>query len=185
VFSAIALEDAEMTELEAWGTPAFLIVPNAAHRLDAKIWKDRYPSMRVVCPPGARDKVAEVVPVDATVADLGEGVTYGVLEGTAEREAYLVVRSAAGATVVLNVVVMNMRSLPGFGGFMMGLFGFTGPAPKVTFPAKRFVIDARAAARTHLERLAATPGLVRVVVSHGAPITDAPARALRAAAAGL
>jgi hypothetical protein len=185
VFSAIALDAAEMKELEAWGTPAFLVVPNAAHRMDAKIWKDRYPSLCVVCPPGARDKVAETVGVDAAEVDLGAGAVYGVVEGTAAREAYLLVRSAEGATLVLNDIVMNMRSLPGFGGFVMGLFGFTSPAPKVTSPAKRFIVADRAAARAHLERLAATKDLVRIIVSHGEPVREAPGDALRAAAAAL
>src|SRR6187401_3081037 len=64
VFSAIALDDDEMAGLEAFGRPAFLIVPSDKHRLDAKIWKDRYPAMQVVAPAGAREKVEEVVKVD-------------------------------------------------------------------------------------------------------------------------
>ena len=48
VFSAIALDDDEMRQLEEFGRPAFLVVPSDKHRLDAKIWKDRYPSMQVV-----------------------------------------------------------------------------------------------------------------------------------------
>jgi hypothetical protein len=185
IFSALALDEAEMKELEAWGKPAVLIVPNAGHRLDARIFKDRYPSMRVVCPPGAKEKVAEVVPVDATEVDLGEGVTYGVVDGTDARDAYFIVRSSSGTTLVLNDILMNMRKLPGFGGFMMGLFGFTSPAPKVTAPTKRFLVTDASALRAHLEKLATTPGLARVIVSHGAPITSSPAEALRAAASSL
>src|SRR5262252_5241275 len=48
IHNAIALDDAEMTEVEAWGKPSFLIVPNGGHRMDAKIFKDRYPSLRVI-----------------------------------------------------------------------------------------------------------------------------------------
>src|SRR6266404_9421847 len=40
VYSAIALDEDEMAELEAYGHPAYLIVPSDKHRLDAKIWKD-------------------------------------------------------------------------------------------------------------------------------------------------
>jgi hypothetical protein len=61
IHNAIALDDDEMKQLEAWGTPTFLIVPSGAHRMDAKIFKDRYPSMRVIAPPGGRKKVEEVV----------------------------------------------------------------------------------------------------------------------------
>jgi hypothetical protein len=57
VFSAIALDEVEMAALEAFGRPTFLIVPSDKHRLDAKIWKDRYPEIQVVAPEGARTKV--------------------------------------------------------------------------------------------------------------------------------
>lgn len=66
IYSAIALDEDEMQALEAYGTPAFLVVPNNLHRLDAKIWRDRYPAMKVLAPVGVREKVQEVVPVDAT-----------------------------------------------------------------------------------------------------------------------
>src|SRR5471030_2015605 len=59
VFSAIALDEDEMAALEAYGRPAFLIVPSDKHRLDAKIWKDRYPEMRVVAPEGAQAGVSK------------------------------------------------------------------------------------------------------------------------------
>src|SRR6185369_5421525 len=65
VFSAIALDEDEMAALEAYGDPAYLIVPSDKHRLDAKIWKDRYPALLVVAPEGARAKVEEIVPVDS------------------------------------------------------------------------------------------------------------------------
>src|SRR5258706_6549816 len=56
VFSAVALDEEEMRALEEFGAPAFLIVPNDPHRLDSKIWKDRYPGMRVIAPKGSREK---------------------------------------------------------------------------------------------------------------------------------
>jgi hypothetical protein len=64
IYSAIALDPAGMARLESFGQPAFLIVPSDLHRLDARIYKDRYPAMKVVAPQGARKKVEEVVPVD-------------------------------------------------------------------------------------------------------------------------
>src|SRR5687767_1929748 len=72
VYSAIALEEESMRRLEAFGRPAFLIVPNDHHRLDARIWKARYPQMKVLAPEGARAKVAKIVPVDATATDFGD-----------------------------------------------------------------------------------------------------------------
>ncbi len=70
VYSAIALDEAEMRALEAFGEPSFLVVPNGIHRMDAKIWKDRYPQLRVIAPAGVKKQVAEVVPVDDSAPQL-------------------------------------------------------------------------------------------------------------------
>jgi hypothetical protein len=186
VHNAIALGDAEMKEIEAWGKPAILLVPNGGHRMDAKIWKDRYPDARVIAPPGARAKVAEIVKVDEDGTSLGDqSVRYEILEGTKEREGVLTVKSGAETTLVFNDALMNMHSLPGFGGFMMGLIGFTGPALKVSFPARMAIVADKKALRAHLERLAGTDGLARIDVCHGEPVTEKAAVALRTAAAAL
>lgn len=72
IFNAVALDEDAMRRLEDFGKPAFLVVPNGHHRLDAKIWKDRYPEMQVITPAGAREKVGQAVPVDATRADFND-----------------------------------------------------------------------------------------------------------------
>ncbi len=186
IHNGIALDDGEMKELESWGTPAFLVVPSGAHRMDARIFKNRYPDMRVVGPLGAKKKIDEVVKVDATEVDFGDAnVRYELVAGTAEREGVLVVRSKGGTSLVFNDALMNMQKLPGFGGFMMGLIGFTGPKPKVSGPARIAVVKDKKALRADLEKRAVTPDLVRIEVGHGNSITSEPAAALRAAAAGL
>ena len=43
VFSPVALHEPAMREIEALGAPRFIVVPNGFHRLDAGIWKQRYP----------------------------------------------------------------------------------------------------------------------------------------------
>ncbi|HEV3189024.1 MAG TPA: hypothetical protein VGY54_00935, partial [Polyangiaceae bacterium] len=90
IHNGIALDDGEMKELEAWGTPAFLVVPSGAHRMDAKIYKNRYPGIRVVGPVGAKAKIEEVVKVDASEVDFGDAnVRYELVAGTGEREGVL------------------------------------------------------------------------------------------------
>jgi hypothetical protein len=186
IHNGIALGDAEMKELEAFGRPAFLIVPNAGHRLDARIYKDRYPDLVVVAPPGARAKVEEVVKVDTSEPDFGDpNLRYEVLEGTAGREGVLSVRTPAGVTLVMNDVISNMRRPKGFKGVMVAMFGFTGPVPKVSPLPRMLLVKDKKALRAHLERLAATEGLARLIVAHGA-LVERPADAIRAAAqAGL
>jgi hypothetical protein len=186
IHNGIALGEPEMKELQAWGTPAFLIVPSGAHRLDAKIFKDRYPGMRVIGPRGAKKKIDEIVKTDAAEGDFGDpDFRYELVDGTGEGEGALIVRSKSGTTLVLNDVLMNMQTLPGFGGFMMGLFGFTGPKPKVSGPARMLVVKDKKALRADLEKRATTPNLIRIEVGHGDAITSNPAGALRNAAATL
>src|SRR5688572_2629761 len=61
IYSAIALEESEMAKLEALGTPSYLIVPSAIHRLDIKGYCERYPELVVLAPRGSRAKVDELV----------------------------------------------------------------------------------------------------------------------------
>jgi len=111
VFSAIALNEEEMTKLEAYGSPAFLVVPSDKHRLDAKPWKNRYPAMQVVTPEGARAKVEDVVPVDTVAPRFDDAnVQFVTVPGTRGHEAALVVRTPNGTTLVLNDLVGNIRT---------------------------------------------------------------------------
>src|ERR1044071_493254 len=54
IHNGIALAEPEMKEIEAFGKPEILIVPNGFHRLDCKVFKQRYPDVRVLCPAQAR-----------------------------------------------------------------------------------------------------------------------------------
>ena len=98
VWSAIALDEQEMATFEAFGRPAFLIVPNDHHRLDARAWKDRYPQMQVVAPGGSRAKVEAVVPVDTTAPDFGDPrVERGSLQFARLQRSHPLVRRAQAA----------------------------------------------------------------------------------------
>jgi hypothetical protein len=180
VHNAIALEEPLMQEIESFGKPAVIVVPNGFHRLDAKVYKARYPEAKVYCPEGARKKVAQVVSVDGNYDDAphDEHVSFAHLEGTKKGEGVLVVRSNGGATVTLNDALCN---LPPTGGFMGFLFGPTGH-PSVARVARWLVMKEKASFKDHLTRLAATPALARLIVSHGRMVESGAADALRAAA---
>jgi len=184
VYNAIALDDAEMQTLEAWGRPAFLVVPSAGHRNDAKIWKQRYPEMKVIAPAGAKKRVEEVVPVDDTRGDFGDPtVRFVAPDCTEARDCLLEVHSARGVTLIINDLVVNMPHVRGIGGLIFRLLGFTGPSPKVAPIARMMLVRDRAGLKSLLEQLAERKNLVRVVMSHGHPIERDCAGALRAAAA--
>ncbi len=180
IWSAMALREPEMAEIEALGDPAFLIVPGIAHRLDVKPWKRRYPRAQVVCAPGARDAVTEVVPVDAIGDVLDDAdVRFETVPGVEEKEAALVLRRASGTTLVVNDILANVRHPHGLGAQIMArLFGFGVDRAKMPWMAARMFVKDRAALAGAFRRWAREPRLVRIVVSHGDVITDEPAAVL-------
>ncbi len=186
VWSAIALDEAEMAKLEAVGRPAFLIVPNDHHRLDAAAWKQRYPAIVVVAPPGAREKVADAVAVDTTSPDFADtDVQLVEVAGTRGQEAALVVRRGGDTTLVLNDIVANIHHPSGFGGWLLGLMGFAGDEAQVPAPTRMMMVKDTDALRAQLLRWADDASLKRIVVSHGEVIEDRPQQVLRELAATL
>jgi len=169
IFSAIALDEAGMQEVEAVGKPSFLIVPNGHHRLDAPAWKKRYPKLKVICPPGAKQSVAEAVPVDATDDILGDqDVDFITVGGTGEAEAALVVRRSGGTTLIVNDVVANVRNPRGLGAKVMArLFGFGVKHPQVPSVVKRALVKDKNVLARQLRRWSKLAGLVRIIPSHG------------------
>lgn len=182
----IALEEPLMQEIERWGRPAFLVVPNGWHRLDCVVFKERYPEARIVCPAGSRKKVEEVVPVELTYEAFpgDETVTLAHVTGLRDVEGVLSVRSDDGVTLVFNDLVFNVPHMPGLGGMVLRLLGSSG-GPRVTRVMRVLAVKDRHAVREHLLALASTPGLVRVVPGHGDVITQDAAATLRAVADAL
>ena len=186
VWSAIALDDAAMATFEAFGRPAFLVVPNDHHRLDAKAWKNRYPELKVIAPEGAREKIADVVAVDTTSPDFGDpGVTFVTVPGTSAHESALVVRRERGTTLVLNDLVGNIHAASGIDGWLLRLAGFAGDDAQIPRVVKMALVKDAADLRAQLLEWAELPGLRRIIVSHGDPIESEPRRTLRDLAASL
>lgn len=186
IFSAIALDDDEMAALEGYGRPAFLIVPSDKHRLDAKIWKDRYPLMQVATPEGARVKVEETVHIDTVAPRFDDpNLQFMAVPGTRGHEAALVVRTKNGTTLVLNDLVGNIRNESGFGGWLLRLAGFAGEEPHIPKVVKMMLVEDTAALRAQLLEWAEIESLKRILVSHGSPIEDNPRQTLRDLARSL
>lgn len=187
IHSAIAVDDGAVAEIEAWGRPAVLLVPNGYHRLDAPAYLDRYPDLEVRCPKGARPKVEAVVRVDGDYDGFDGGPTVRLehLDGVRKAEGVVTVRSDDRATVILNDAVFNSPHGSGLLGFILRyIMGSTG-GPRVTRLFRVLAVKDRDALRRQLERLADTPALKRIIVSHHIPITDEPAATLRRVAAAL
>lgn len=187
IFSAIALEEEEMAQIEALGQPEFMVVPSDHHRLDALIWKERYPDIKVLTPPGARKGVEEVVPVDATDDVLGDReVVFQTVPGTDGHESALLVRRPAGTSLMVTDVIAHVAHPHGIGANLMArMFGFGVKAPRVPKPVRaKIVTDPHALAR-QFRAWAAEPNLKRIVPAHGDIIDTNPAAVLDTLASSL
>jgi hypothetical protein len=180
----IALDAPTTRALEAFGEPAFLVVPNRWHGLDTRTLKQRYPAAWVLCPAGARRAVAQHVAVGGTYHEFAEGSSVRLLhlDGTNECEGVMLVRSGDGATLVFGDAVVNLSHAPGLMGLVYRLIGLTG-GPRTSPLFRLAMVQDRRAFCAHLRRLADTPALRRIVVGRGAMITVTPAATLHAVAA--
>jgi hypothetical protein len=186
IHGAACLEEPAMRELEAWGEPAVLIVPNAFHRLDAHAWKSRYPKSTVLCPKDADAAVRKVVAVDGhyDAFPRDASVTLTPLAGMSRRVPEGVLTAVAGdgrATHVFNDALFNHPHVAGFSGWVMKTLGSTG-GPKVTGLMAMVGVSDRKALNAHYRALAATPALAFAVPGHGDVIAaDVPAVLTRVA----
>lgn len=182
VYSAIALDEPQMQVLESAGRPAWLIVPGDLHRMDAKIWKARYPDLKVAAPSGAQKAADQVVHVDATDPDFGDDdVRFVTVSGMEGHEAALIVRRPGGTTLIVNDIIGNM---PHDSGFVLRITGFAGHEPHIPVPIKMGVKE-KDILRGQLLAWAGEPDLRRIIMSHGDPIETDAAGQLRALAATL
>ena len=180
LFSPIALDTNELAELEAFGEPGFLVVPNGWHRLDAPAYKQRYPKLEVFAPRGSRRKVEEVIGVDGTFEDFPNDarVRLEPLNGIGELEGVMLVHDPDGTTVVLGDTVMNMDRKRDLLGYLFTTVLGSAPGPRISRLTKLILVKDKPALKAELLRLAQIPDLTRVIVAHekvaegpAAPIT--------------
>lgn len=185
--SAIAMDDAGMAALEALGTPTWMVVPSAFHRMDAPRYKARYPGLQVIGPGGARKAIEKRLPMDARydTVELPAPLRLEHLDGLKGREGVLHVSGSDGTTLVFNDALFNLSHGKGLFWWVYGRLMGNAGRPRVTTVARTFIVSKRALYRAHLERLADIPDLRCVVPGHGHPVLEGAADMLRAVAAEL
>lgn len=183
IHNAVALDEPSMQALEAFGEPAYLLVPNGFHRQDAFIYKQRYPKLRVLCPKSVSGKVKQVVEPDGSYDDFPADPSVRVfhLRGAKEREGAMLVESRGSSSAVFCDAVMNIEPRKGPMGFLLSPTGRPG-VPRVM---RWMAVKDSAAFRGHLDEIAGATNLARVLVGHGATITGDAAGTLRGVAAEL
>ena len=166
--SVIAMDAQRMAALEALGTPTWMFVPNGYHRLDAPAYKARYPELRVVAPSGSIARVRRAVAVDSTYAEFESNAVLQAEEApwASAAEGCVRVRSQDGVTLVFNDLLWT----PPAQGWPARVNRWLGQGPQVPWVARRMYVPDAARLSAWLAGLARTPGLMRVIPGHGAPI---------------
>jgi hypothetical protein len=182
IFSAIALREPEMAELEAFGRPAFLVVPSLRHRLDAPAYVKRYPNLNVVAPRTGAEKIGEVVRVDTHAPNFDDAtIRYLEIAGDSALE----VDGDDGLTVIVNDLIGDIHDQSGVGGWLLKIMGFAGDEAHVPTPVKVLLGKHKSEVAQLFRRWAERDDLRRIIVSHGDPIETDPRGALRKLAASL
>lgn len=164
IHNPIALVEEQMSELEAFGKPAFIVVPNAFHRLDSFIFKQRYPAAAVLCPKSAQKRVREVVEVSGHLDELPADAQVELfhLRGMSEREGVLVSKSGGKTSLVFNDTLLNLEPSKGVKAF------FLAPTGTLSVPRfARWVTKSSAELKEHLLELSRLPELTHLVPGHG------------------
>jgi hypothetical protein len=189
IHSAIALDDAGMAQLESLGTPKIMIVPNRIHRIDASIYKRRYPEVVVVAPAIARPYVEEVVAVDAIAEE--RLPDYGIIchtpAGIRPQELVYELPLAMGKALLFTDILFNLTDayLEAYAPRSKWLLRWLGAGNRlgITALGKRFFMTDRAAYRQWLQALADSVSSLQVIlVAHGEPLIKDCSEQLRAAA---
>lgn len=172
IHSPVALDEPTLAELLRLGTPSVIVVPNSIHRLDAGVYKERFPSVRVVCPAVARRKVEERVRVDATAEELlpSLGIRCEKPSGTKDFELAYFLKTSQGQVLVVADCLMNLPRLPGVKGWILHLIGSTGFFG-MTAMGKFLLLKEPNAFADWLTKLASLPDLLFVCMAHGQAIS--------------
>jgi hypothetical protein len=190
IHSAIALADKELRELEAWGVPTYLLIPNRGHTLDAAAYKRRYPALKIFTPRGGikvvQDKIKSPVTGGYEAFPSDDEVRLQTLHGLADGEGAMLVHSQDGTTVVLNDAVYNMDRKRDWLGLLFTTLMGSAPGPRVSRFAKLLFVKDQGALRRDLLALAELPDVQRLIVAHEKVAQGPAARfALRRAATFL
>ena len=180
IHNAIALDEPSMAEIDAWGSVAAILIPNAYHRQDAAIMQARYPKAMVYAPRGALAAANKATPCSGCYRDVptDDSVSLRELDGVNDREGVVLVHSTDGKSAVFCDTVLNLPRMAGIIGFALHPTGVVS-VPRAT--RWLFAKDKRKLS-IDLTAIAGTPELVRVIPGHGQVVaTDAAARLHEAA----
>ncbi len=165
------------------GKPAFLVVGHHQHVIDAHAFAERL-GLKVFGPKRVERALRERCDLAGGLEDLPKDPAVSVesLPGSKLSETVMIVRSGDRQSVIFSDAIQNNPVEQTV--FMFRLLGFAG-GPKTPLIFRVLFLEDRRAMRSEFERLAALPGLKRIIPCHGNIVENGAADALRAAAAAL
>jgi hypothetical protein len=177
-FNAIPMNEAALAEIRAFGTPAFLIIPHGMHKTDAHAFREKL-GVKVLATAEQRKRVEAIVPVDGDLdlipADPGVSVER---VGGSKGEAMMLVKSGGGARTSLVFCDVYMQLGPNLP-LLPRLLGFSSEAQIAPLMWRMMFMKDKATVRAYFDKLAALPGLTRIVPSHGRIVDQDPAGVLK------
>lgn len=178
LYSAIALEEAGMTALEALGKPELMVIPHRRHQMDAPFYKARYPALRVLSPEPSR---VRGVTVDAGLDELrASDIDAFVLPGNDHEDVVMDIPFGDGRALCICESLGNV-SLSGPLSLLFRVLGPPGGGFGVARAVRMREIPDRQSLRAWLQVQAKRTDLRALLFGHGAPILhDVPAALERA-----
>eukprot|EP00698_Gefionella_okellyi_P008668 TRINITY_DN2162_c0_g1_i2.p1 TRINITY_DN2162_c0_g1~~TRINITY_DN2162_c0_g1_i2.p1 ORF type:complete len:283 (+),score=49.42 TRINITY_DN2162_c0_g1_i2:64-912(+) len=172
--SCIAMPEKQMHQLDALGAVEIILVPNVSHRLDCRVYKERYPDAKVVCPAAARTKVEEVCHVDATSEDVlpqyGIQVFEAGLQQTCEMPVALPLADGTRALLISDLLFTTHAAQPWWVRALARLVGVT-DKPAVSRTFRWFMLKDKPKTRTFLQQCIDDPvGYSALLISHCGPL---------------
>ena len=172
IHSPVALNENTLTEVKNLGEISWIVVPNGMHRMDAETWKDEFPEAKVVCPRAAREKVEDKVQVDTSCEEEfidGCILAMAVAGSTRNELAYELKLKDGRKALIMNDLIVNIGSLPGFLGKIFKVTGRIGKF-RVPKPQEFLFLFNKVLFKNWLKRMSAK-GYSIVAISHGKPAT--------------
>jgi hypothetical protein len=184
--SVVALDAAGLSALEALGPIAYVVVPHDGHQLDTSFYRERFPAAKILAPETAREAVAARGRLDGTVEMVmpGLGFTLHLAPGTKIPEyVYEWPLPAGGRLLMLSDLLGGTGAADRtkfMGRTLIGLITAARQPLGVTRIYRWTMAKDLAAIRQFAHGLADIPDIRLITVSHGKPVRQNCAAALRA-----
>lgn len=183
-YHPIPLDEPSLKEVLAWGKPKALVVGYAGHGVDAHAFGEKL-GIGIYGPGRNLDGLKKRWPnLAGTLDDLPKdpSCVFEQLDGTKTGEPVQIVKSGGRVSLVWcdAFSATSDAETP----FFFRMLGFGG-GPRVIKPFTLFFVKDKPAFKGHLERLAKTPGLARLIPCHGAIVADDAAGVLTRSAAAV